>query len=98
MWENHIQHILQAIDTLDGVTTEVYLPEIANEVPTLRVTWEQGESNASYAEVRERLKLGHPSIHIWPHDEDMQITTWMMEPGQERIVAARIKQVLKDAT
>ncbi|GJM27624.1 MAG: L-seryl-tRNA selenium transferase [Cyclobacteriaceae bacterium] len=98
MWEEQIDHIRAAIDTVEGVTTEVYLPEIANEVPTLRVTWEQEKVKATYAEIRERLRVGHPSINIWPHDEDIQITTWMMVPGQERIVATRVKELLEQAS
>ncbi len=96
MWEDQIKHIQKAVDSVEGVTSEIYLPEIANEVPTLRVTWDQESGKATYAEVRKRLRFGHPSIEIWPHDTDMQITTWMMEPGQERAVAQRVKEALEE--
>lgn len=98
MWEQQVKHIQQAANSVDGVTTEIYLPEIANEVPTLRVNWDQSKVKATYAEVREKLRLGHPSIHIWPDDKTFQITTWMMEPGRERIVAKRVKEALEEAS
>ncbi|NND09059.1 MAG: selenocysteine synthase [Saprospiraceae bacterium] len=97
MWEAQIALIKEAVDSVDGITSEVYLPEIANEVPTLLVTWDQEGGHATYAEVRKKLRMGHPAIEIWPHDTDMQITTWMMEPGQERAVAYRVKEVLAEA-
>lgn len=97
MWEDQIKHIQQAADTVAGITSEIYLPEIANEVPTLRITWDQQNGKTTYAEVRQQLIAGHPSIEIWPSDQDMQITTWMMEPGQERAVAQRVKEVLEKA-
>jgi L-seryl-tRNA(Ser) seleniumtransferase len=98
IWETQIKHIQQTIDKVDGVSSEIYLPEIANEVPTLRVTWDQSKIKATYAEVRKRLRMGDPAIEIWPRDENMQITTWMMEPGQERMVAKRIREVLEGAS
>ena len=98
MWEQQVKHIQQAASSVDGVTTEIYLPEIANEVPTLRVNWDQSKVKATYAEIREKLRLGHPSIHIWPDDKTFQITTWMMEPGRERIVAKRVKEALEEAS
>jgi L-seryl-tRNA(Ser) seleniumtransferase len=98
MWEEQIKHIQQAIDSVAGVTSEIYLPEIANEVPTLRVTWDQTRIKSTYAEIRKQLRSGNPSIEIWPDDENMQITTWMMEPGQEQLVAKRIKKALEAAS
>jgi uncharacterized pyridoxal phosphate-dependent enzyme len=98
MWEQQVKHIQQAINSVDGVTSEIYLPEIANEVPTLRVDWDQSKVKATYAEIREKLRLGHPSIHIWPDDKTFQITTWMMEPGREWVVAKRVKEVLEDVS
>ncbi|MBK8503284.1 MAG: selenocysteine synthase [Saprospiraceae bacterium] len=97
MWEEQIEHIQKAVSAVAGVTSEIYLPEIANEVPTLRVTWDQQNAKATYAEVRKQLRSGHPSIEIWPDDTDMQITTWMMEPGQEWVVAQRVREVLEKA-
>lgn len=97
MWEEQIGLIQKAADSVDGITSEVYLPEIANEVPTLRITWDQNAGKATYAEARRELRTGYPPIEIWPSDEDIQITTWMMEPGKERIVAQRVKEVLEKA-
>jgi L-seryl-tRNA(Ser) seleniumtransferase len=98
MWEEQIAYIQKAINEVAGVTTEVYLPEIANQVPTLRVTWDQTIVKASYADIRQQLRLGHPAIEIWPADTNMQITTWMLQPGQERAVAHRVREVLQKAS
>jgi L-seryl-tRNA(Ser) seleniumtransferase len=96
MWERQVKHIQDAANSVKGVTTEVFLPEIANEVPTLRIDWDHKKLDVKPQEVREKLRLGHPSILTWPTDETLQITTWMMEPGQERVVAHRVKQVLEE--
>ncbi|MCB0689646.1 MAG: hypothetical protein KDC53_24065, partial [Saprospiraceae bacterium] len=97
MWEEQIALIKAAADSVTGISSEVYLPEIANEVPTLRITWDQEQGKATYSEAREALRSGYPSIEIWPSNENMQITTWMMEPGMERVVAHRVREVLEEA-
>ena len=45
-------------------------------------------------EVRKQLSEGHPSIQTVGDSTNVGITTWMMVPGQERIVAKRIKEIL----
>ena len=47
--------------------------------------------------MRQNLRDGHPSIETVGDKEAVGITTWMMEPGQERIVAQRVKEVLANA-
>ena len=47
--------------------------------------------------MRKQLREGHPSIQTVGNDSILGITTWMMVPGQERIVAKRIKEILINA-
>ncbi len=51
----------------------------------------------SKGDMRKQLRDGHPSIETVGSKEEVGITTWMMEPGQERIVARRVKEVLENA-
>ena len=48
-------------------------------------------------EVRRQLREGHPSIQTVGGPKSIGITTWMMNPGQERIVAKRIQEILQNA-
>jgi L-seryl-tRNA(Ser) seleniumtransferase len=48
-------------------------------------------------DVRKKLREGHPSIQTVGNSETVGITTWMMAPGQERIVAKRLHDILKEA-
>ena len=45
-------------------------------------------------QVRQKLKEAHPSIETVGGRESIGITTWMMDPGQERIVARRLREIL----
>lgn len=94
LWEAQIKHIHDAVASVDGVMPEIHVPEIANHVPSLRVKWDMNKIKMDGNEVREKLRMGHPSIQTVGDKESLGITTWMMNPGEERVVASRIKEIL----
>ncbi|MBR9998861.1 MAG: aminotransferase class V-fold PLP-dependent enzyme [Cyclobacteriaceae bacterium] len=94
LWEKQIKTIHDAAASVPHVKAEVHVPEIANHVPSLRITWDQEKIPLKGGEIREKLRWGHPSIETVGGDDSIGITTWMLRPGQERIVAARLKEVL----
>ena len=97
LWEKQIQFISDSALSVPGVETEVHVPEIANHVPSIRVRWDQNRVKTTPAEVREALRNGHPSIETVGGDESVDMTTWMMRPGEERIVAERLREILSAA-
>lgn len=97
LWERQVKLISDRAKSVDGVETEIHVPEIANHVPSLRITWDQSKVKIKPAEVREALKDGHPSIETKGGESTVDITTWMMNPGEERIVAERVGVLLTEA-
>ena len=98
MWESQIQLISDSATSIDGVKSEIHVPKHANHVPSLRIKWNQKLVKISPDEVRKKLREGHPSIQTVGDSKTIGITTWMMVPGQERIVAKRLKEILSNAT
>lgn len=94
LWESQIQHISDAAASVTGVEPEIHVPDIANHVPSLRIRWDQEQVKMTPNEVRQALRDGHPSIETVGGSESVDITTWMMNPGEERIVARRLKEIL----
>jgi len=97
MWENQIKMIHDAAVSVPGVKGEVHVPEIANHVPALKISWND-KVKATPSEIRDALRNGHPSIETMGGRETIDITTWMMMPGEERIVAKRLKSLLETAS
>lgn len=97
VWEEQINMIRDAAVSVSGVKGEVHVPEIANHVPALKISW-NNKVKATPGEIRDALRSGHPSIEVMGGRETIDITTWMMVPGQERIVAKRIKELLEQAS
>ena len=98
MWEAQIKLISDSALKIKGVETEVHVPKYANHVPSLRIRWNQDLVKITPNEVRDQLKNGHPSIQTVGDNSTVGITTWMMVPGQERVVATRINEILSSAT
>jgi L-seryl-tRNA(Ser) seleniumtransferase len=98
LWENQIDLISNTAQKVDGVTTEIHVPAQANHVPSLRIHWDEKKVKITADAAREQLRLGHPSIQTVGDKNTIGITTWMMEPGQERIVAKRLYEILSSAT
>lgn len=98
LWEGQINLISDSAKSVKGVETEIHVPKIANHVPSLRIRWDQAVIKTTPNEVRDALRKGHPSIETVGGGESVDITTWMMNPGEERIVAKRIKEILESAS
>ncbi len=85
--------ILKAVSGLKGVTAEITVPEVANHVPHVQIKLDAATAGITGREVSRRLREGTPSIGVRP-GEELLIGVWMMEPGEEKIVAARLREVL----
>ena len=97
LWESQIKLISDSALSVKGVETEIHVPPHANHVPSLRIKWDESIVKISKDDMRKKLKDGHPSIETVGNNEAVGITTWMMDPGQERVVAQRVKEVLSNA-
>lgn len=97
LWESQIQLISDSATSVAGVETEIHVPPYANHVPSLRIRWDEKKVKISPDELRKQLREGHPSIQTVGDSKSVGITTWMMVPGQERIVAKRVKEILSSA-
>jgi L-seryl-tRNA(Ser) seleniumtransferase len=86
--------IRRSAAAVPGVAAEIFVPEIANHVPHVRIRWDARAKGLSVADAVKALRDGEPSIGTRSEGDSMVIGVWMMRPGQDRIVARRLRQVL----
>ncbi|MDX2245241.1 MAG: aminotransferase class V-fold PLP-dependent enzyme [Bacteroidia bacterium] len=98
MWDAQVKLISDSVLTVAGVKTEIHVPEIANHVPSLRISWDQAKVKITPKAAREALQSGHPSIETVGDNDSIGITTWMLNPGEERTVARRLSEILAKAS
>jgi L-seryl-tRNA(Ser) seleniumtransferase len=97
-WEKRIKIISDLIASVNSVTTETYIPEVANHVPHLRVKWDQNVIKLKFSEAAKRLAEGEPSIEVVPGSrESLNIGVWMLQKDEAQIVGKRLREVLKGA-
>ena len=92
-YERRAEVIRKAVAGVNGVTTEIIVPEVANHVPHLQIKLDAAVTGITGREVSRRLREGTPSIGVRP-GEELLIGVWMMKPGEEKIVAQRLREVL----
>lgn len=98
MWEDRVAVIENAVKKVDGVTTNVSVPPIANHTPLLNVSWDQSKVKIPVKDLQEKLRNGNPSIEVMRGKEDgINITVFMLKPGQDKIVGKRLQEILKEA-
>lgn len=96
VWETNIAVIENAARSVKGVTTKIFVPPLGNITPTLELTWDT--SRLTVKDLQEKLRDGSPSIEVMPHDDkSIHITVWVMRPGQEKVVAKRLREVFSAA-
>jgi uncharacterized pyridoxal phosphate-dependent enzyme len=98
---------LKKIPTLEP---RIFVPPLANHVPHLLLRYDQQRVKIAPLEVAQRLREGDPSIELnpstgrregsagLPSDENtIVVGVWMLEPGEDLIVAKRLREVLSSA-
>lgn len=98
-WEAGIASIDHVVKKMEGVTTEVTVNPLGNHTPTLKISWDNNKVRMSGKELQEKMRNGSPSIEVGGGGpNNIQVTVWMMKPGQEKIVAKRLQEELSKAS
>jgi L-seryl-tRNA(Ser) seleniumtransferase len=94
-WERSANLIIDSITVVPGVKAEIYLPEIFNRWPHIRVTWDEAQLGVKRADVIQRMRMGEPSILVWSAHNALDLGVITLKPGEDRIVARRLRQELQ---
>jgi len=98
-WERKLGQIERMVSAVPGVRTERFVPEVANHVPHLCVSWDEAALGLTRADCATQLEQGEPSIVCLVDDErkGVAVTPYMMQPVDELIVARRLRSILLEA-
>ena len=63
-WKKRVQRIAKLVETVPGVSTQIYVPEEGNSYPTLKVNWDEGQFGLTVDQCDEQLRAGNPRIEV----------------------------------
>ena len=98
-WQGRLEGISRELTKIPGVSTEYFVPDIANHVPHMRITWDS-RVPLEPKQVSKMLRGGKPSIAIGGGEgrPGLSIASFMLQPGEDKIVAQRLSKILREHT
>ena len=102
-WLSWLQFIETRVKTIPSVTTEYLQPEdLSNKAPRLKINWDANQLKITGTELVAHLDAGTPRILVdggsgtRPNNmnSSIAIMPYMMDPGEDRIVADALYQAL----
>jgi L-seryl-tRNA(Ser) seleniumtransferase len=105
------ERIASSLKSIPSLESKVAVPTVAaNAVPHLLIRYDRKRVKIAPVDVAEELRRGTPSIELnpatgkkqsggLPTDEDTVVVgVWMLEPGEDIVVARRLREVLGKAS
>ena len=109
-YRKRAEHIAGQLKSIPTVQTQIFIPPIANHVPHLLVTYDQNQVKITGLEVMKKMREGSPRVELNPGtggppasaglpggSNTIVVGVWMMQPGEDLVVAKRLREVLQAA-
>ena len=108
-WMRQTNVIQTALKDVPTVEMRVFTPEVANHVPHLIIRYDPVKVGLTPKQVADKLRAEKPSIELNPatgtngrgmhaDEQSIVLATWMMQPGEDVIVAKRLRAALTGVT
>jgi L-seryl-tRNA(Ser) seleniumtransferase len=109
-FERRAQRIAEGLKGLPTVATRISVPPVANHVAHLVITYDPTRIKLTGKEVMEKMRQGKPRIELNPATgansaskglesgaHTIVVGVWMLQPGEDGVVARRLREVLEEA-
>ena len=107
-WLSYLDTISKRVSTIESVKTSVREPtQLSNQSPSLTISWDPAKLHITGEELGEEVARNKPRIALAAggggggrgaapdtDNASVTITAWMMQPGDDRVVADRLHGVL----
>lgn len=109
-YRKRIDRITATLKDIPTLKSETLVPPVANHVPHLLMRYDERRVKISPREVAKQMREGTPSIELNPATGSTEasagiprdankivVGVWMLEPGEDLIVAQRLRDILTKA-
>src|SRR5271165_1211280 len=97
-WQARLELISNEITKVPGVNTSFFVPDIANHVPHMSITWDTARISLMPEQASKLLRGSKPSIVIGAGEgrPGLAMNSFMLQPGEEKIVAEQLSRLLRE--
>ena len=97
-WWRRLDAVSAEVARVPGVATSFNVPDVANHVPHMRIFWDPRKISLSPHDAASALRNGKPSIVLGSSEGGLGMNSFMLKPGEEKIIAAQLVQLFKSHT
>jgi uncharacterized pyridoxal phosphate-dependent enzyme len=98
LFQQRIDRIRASVDKVPGITTSVSHPVLGNVTPTLNISWDKSLVKKDGNAMRTQLRQGKPSIEVVGGKDNLSVTAWSLQEGEDKVVALKLKELLEWAS
>src|SRR5712691_6589853 len=97
-WQARLEGISRELTKVPGVSTSFFVPDIANHVPHLSITWDAARISLTPEQAAKLLRSAKPSIVIGSGEgrPGLAMNSFMLQPGEDKIVAGQLSRLLRE--
>ena len=94
-WQRRLEAISAQVTRIPGVTTAYSVPDVANHVPHMDIQWDASHIKLDPKDASKQLRSGKPSIVLESRPDGLGMNSFMLQPGEENIIAEHLVQLLR---
>jgi uncharacterized pyridoxal phosphate-dependent enzyme len=94
-WQRRLEYVSAQITKVPGVTTAFKVPDIANHVPHMTISWDASKVKLDPKDAHKQLREGKPSIVLGGEKGQLGMNSFMLKPGEEKIIAEHLTKLLR---
>lgn len=96
-WQNRLELVSRELTKVPGVSTAFFVPDIANHVPHMQITWDSRVS-IEPNQVSQLLRNAKPAVAMGGSEgkPGLIMCSFMLQPGEDKIVAEQLSRILRE--
>jgi uncharacterized pyridoxal phosphate-dependent enzyme len=97
-WQGRLESISRQITRVPGVNTAFFVPDVANHVLHMQITWDPTKISLTPKQASQFLRESKPAIVMGGGEEKpgLSMNSFMLQPGEDKIVAEQLVKVFRE--
>ncbi len=97
-WQRRLESISRQIVKVPGVNTAFFVPDIANHVPHMQITWDAAKISLTPKQASQLLRESKPAIVMGAGEDKpgLSMNSFMLQPGEDQIVASQLVRIFRE--